>query len=220
MPGYVEVWSYQAHLASNETDTTGFLASCHHFAGLQLAFGHHRALLLYPNESSSTSHKSIFTMASNVSHAVSRRALTNLHSSMARAAGSFGSYNFREYFLRLADRKFNEELPSIIGQQQKLSFPPASQVYASLSSGQQGSSSSSASQQSSTPGEEDVDLLASLPEEQKARLQEWWNAANNDLEVWKRSSIVNNLYAAPRLVVEGEGNLAVEGGGGAGMEAG
>jgi hypothetical protein len=142
---------------------------------------------------------------------------------MARAAGSFGSYNFREYFLRLADRKFNEELPSIIGQQtyQKLSLQPASKVYSSLSSGQQGSSSSaSASQQSSPPGEEDTDILASLPEEQKARLQEWWATANNDLEVWKRSSIVNNLYAAPRLVVEGEGNLSVEGGGGGGMEAG
>lgn len=144
---------------------------------------------------------------------------------MARAAGSFGSYNFREYFLRLADRKFNEELPSIVGKDisQKLSFPPASKVYSSLSSGQQGSSSSNASQQqqqSGTPGEEDTDLLASLPEEQKTRLQEWWNIAHNDLEVWKRSSIVNNLYAAPRLVVEGEGNLSVEGGGGAGMEAG
>lgn len=142
---------------------------------------------------------------------------------MARAAGSFGSYNFREYFLRLADRKFNEELPSIIGQQtyQKLSLQPASKVYSSLSSGQQGSSSSaSASQQSSPPGEEATDILASLPEEQKARLQEWWATANNDLEVWKRSSIVNNLYAAPRLVVEGEGNLSVEGGGGGGMEAG
>lgn len=136
---------------------------------------------------------------------------------MARAAGSFGSYNFREYFLRLADRKFHEELSSIVGQQtyQKLSFPPASKVYSSLSSGQQ-----SQQQQSSTPGEEDTDLLASLPDEQKARLQEWWNRANNDLEVWKRSSVVNNLYAAPRLVVEGEGNIAVEGGGGDGMEAG
>lgn len=163
-------------------------------------------------------------MASQVPRNISRRALTGLHSSMARAAGSFGSYNFREYFLRLADRKFNDELSSIIGQQsyQKLSLPPASKVYSSLSSSSSSSSSSSgqsASQQSSPPGEEDTNLLASLPEEQKARLQEWWNRANNDLEVWKRSSIVNNLYAAPRLVVEGEGNIVAEGGGGAGMEA-
>lgn len=138
---------------------------------------------------------------------------------MARAAGSFGSYNFREYFLRIADRKFNKELSSIIGQQtyKKLSLPPAAKDYIFQSSSS--SSSQSASQQSSPPGEEDTDLLATLPEEQKARLQEWWNKANNDLEVWKRSSIVNNLYAAPKLVVEGEGNVTVEGGGGAGMEA-
>lgn len=138
---------------------------------------------------------------------------------MARAAGSFGSYNFREYFLRIADRKFNEELSSIIGQQtyKKLSLPPAAKDYIFQTSSS--SSSQSASQQSSPPGEEDTDLLATLPEEQKARLQEWWNKANNDLEVWKRSSIVNNLYAAPKLVVEGEGNVTVEGGGGAGMEA-
>lgn len=145
---------------------------------------------------------------------------------MARAAGSFGSYNFREYFLRLADRKFNEELSSIVGKQtyQKLSFPPASKVYSSLSSSSSSGQQQQHQQQSSsatTPGEEeDTDLLSSLPEEQKIRLKEWFNKANNDLEVWKRSSIVNNLYAAPRLVVEGEGNLAVEGGGGDGMEAG
>ncbi|KAK9898226.1 hypothetical protein P389DRAFT_30699 [Cystobasidium minutum MCA 4210] len=160
-------------------------------------------------------------MASQVPRNISRRALTGLHTSMARAAGSFGSYNFREYFLRLADRKFNDELSSIIGQQsyQKLSLQPASKIYTSLASSSSAASSSNSQQQSSPPGEEDTDLLATLPEEQKARLQEWWNKANNDLEVWKRSSIVNNLYAAPRLVVEGEGNLAVEGGGGAGMEA-
>jgi hypothetical protein len=162
-------------------------------------------------------------MASQVSSTISRRALTGLHSSMARAAGSFGSYNFREYFLRLADRKFEQDLSSILGQQtySKLSLPKASSVYASLS---KSSSSNSASQQqqsssSATPGEEDVDILQSLPEEQKARLQEWWNKANSEVEIWKRSSIVNNLYAAPRLVVEGEGNIMVEGGGGAGMEA-
>lgn len=166
-------------------------------------------------------------MASSIQNTISRRSLKSLHASMARAAGSFGTYNFREYFLRIADRKFGEELPAILGNQggsSKLSFPPAHSIYSSLSSSQASSSSSSntsssASASQSTPGEDDVDLLSTLPQEQQERLKEWWSKANHDLEVWKRSSIVNNLYEAPPLVVEGQGNITVQGGGGAGMEA-
>jgi hypothetical protein len=50
------------------------------------------------------------------------------------------------------------------------------------------------------------------------KLRGWWTEAEKDLEVLKRSAIINRMYQAPRLVVEGRGRIMTDGGGGAGME--
>jgi hypothetical protein len=123
-------------------------------------------------------------LPSAIRRAITRSHLSSLQSAYASTASSFQSYNFREYFERVANRKFNIELQGIIGQS------PHS----------------------------DGDLLELLDEQGKQALKKWWETAHKDLETWKRSSVVNNLFIAPKLVVEGAANLMSAGGGGAGME--
>lgn len=132
--------------------------------------------------------------SSSSSGAITRTAIASLHSSYNQAAQSFQSYNFREYFLRLGDRKFGKELEGIVG--------------------------SSASSQSSSQQQQQDDLTSQLDSTQREGLQAWYNKQVKDLETLKRAAVVNSLYIAPRLVVEGRGNVMTEGGGGAGMEAG
>lgn len=152
---------------------------------------------------------------------ITRRAIQSLHHDYLRAANSFGMYNFREYFMRVADRKFGEgatssssgksdALGAILGREglQKLALPKAASF-----------SSSSSTANADTPGEQDVDLLTVLGESEKKALLSWWTQSSADLESWKRSSIVNNLFEAPKLVVEGLANITSPGGGGAGSEA-
>lgn len=143
---------------------------------------------------------------------ITRSALASLHSNYVRTAQSFQSYNFREYFLRVAERKFSEDLERIVGPSvtKKLSLPSI----ASTSTSAPPSSSSSSSSQ-----EDSQDILGSLSQEEQKKLKEWLSRSEQDLEQWKRASIVNNLFQAPRLVVEGKGNMMTSGGGGAGMEA-
>jgi len=126
-------------------------------------------------------------LPSAIRRAITRSHLSSLQSAYASTASSFQSYNFREYFERVANRKFNLELQGIIGQ-------------------------------SSTSNSDGGDLLESLDEQGKQALKKWWETAHKDLETWKRSSVVNNLFIAPKLVVEGAGNLMIQGGGGAGAE--
>ncbi|EGG07095.1 uncharacterized protein MELLADRAFT_35661 [Melampsora larici-populina 98AG31] len=49
-------------------------------------------------------------------------------------------------------------------------------------------------------------------------LQKWWKDSIKELMVLERASVMNRLYEAPKLVVEGEGRFIVAAGGGAGME--
>jgi len=135
---------------------------------------------------------------------VTRSTLSNLYSTYRQTAQSFQSYNFREYFLRVSDRKFGEELGEVLGGSSKLDLKALAE-------------SSAATSSSSSSAEED--LLASVSQEQKERFKAWWSDAHKDLEQLKRSAVVNSLFIAPRLVVEGRGNVMTEGGGGAGVEA-
>lgn len=52
------------------------------------------------------------------------------------------------------------------------------------------------------------------------RLREWYRESLTELGVMARSAVVNRMYEAPKLVVEGRGRVMVSGGGGAGAEAG
>ena len=145
---------------------------------------------------------------------ITRGALSTLHSNYVRTAQSFQSYNFREYFLRVAERKFSDDLERIVG-----SNVVGSNVVGKLSLPSISSTSTSNASAPASSQEDSTDLLASLSQEEQKKLAEWWNRSESDLEQWKRASIVNNLFQAPRLVVEGKGNMSVSGGGGAGMEA-
>lgn len=144
---------------------------------------------------------------------ITRSALASLHGNYVRTAQSFQSYNFREYFLRVAERKFSEDLERIVGPSvtKQLSLPSISSTSTSTPISQPPSSSASQ--------EDSQDILASLSQDEQKKLKEWWSRSEQDLEQWKRASIVNNLFQAPRLVVEGKGNMMTSGGGGAGMEA-
>ena len=159
----------------------------------------------------------VATMAASAARTtITRSSLAALQSSYVRAASSFQTYNFREYFLRVADRTFSSDLERIVGSStlQTLSLPAIS-----LTSKDAASASSSQKSTSSEGAADDKDLLSQLSDDKKKELVDWYNQSEADLEQWKRSSIVNNLFLAPRLVVEGAGTVMSPGGGGAGMEA-
>lgn len=58
--------------------------------------------------------------------------------------------------------------------------------------------------------------MTSSPE---SRLREWYAQSLSELAVMARAAIVNRMYEAPKLVVEGIGRVMATGGGGAGAEA-
>ena len=141
---------------------------------------------------------------------ITRSSLSALQSSYAHAAQSFQTYNFREYFLRLSARKFSTDLDAILGPGIVQLPPIASNASNPLES---------LDKAGTAPADGSEDLLANLEPEKKEKFQQWWDRANKDLEQWRRASVVNNLFIAPKLVVEGAATVMVQGGGGAGMEA-
>lgn len=151
---------------------------------------------------------------------VTRSTLSSLYNSYIHTAQSFQSYNFREYFLRISDRKFGEELSKALnGSSSSSSRIKLEDIKAAAASSSSSSSSSSSAASPSSAAEEEEDVLANITPEQKEKFKAWWTAAQKDLEQLKRSAVVNSLFIAPRLVVEGRGNVMSHGGGGAGMEA-
>ncbi|GAA5898539.1 Isd11p [Sporobolomyces salmoneus] len=136
---------------------------------------------------------------------ITRTHLVALYKEQLRTANSFASYNFKQYFLRRTRDKFRLELPSLLDQSLSSS--------SSSSSGSEVSSSSS----SSTPTTEANGTSAGNGNEE--RLRAWYEESLGELAVMARSAIVNGMYEAPKLVVEGRGKVMAVGGGGAGAEA-
>jgi hypothetical protein len=135
---------------------------------------------------------------------ISRTHLLALYKEQLRVAHSFPSYNFKQYFLRRTRDKFRTELPAI------------------LDSAYAAPSSSSASSSSSTPIPSPTAALGSGESPARTseeRLREWYAESLSELAVMARSAIVNSMYEAPKLVVEGRGRIMATGGGGAGAEA-
>lgn len=52
---------------------------------------------------------------SSVPAQIKQHHLASLHSSFLNASSRFSSYNFREYFIRRSNQKFQDELPKLIG---------------------------------------------------------------------------------------------------------
>ena len=126
--------------------------------------------------------------------------------------------------MRRTRDKFRTELPSLLDS----AYASAGKTAAAASST---SPSSTTSPQPATeaaddasiysptktaPKDKDADLTTLTPE---SRLREWYAESLSDLAVMARAAIVNQMYEAPRLVVEGVGRVMTSGGGGAGAEA-
>lgn len=121
-------------------------------------------------------------LITNLPKQINRQHISNLHTAFLNTSSQFTSYNFREYFIRRSNLKFNQELPKLIQNNNKTS--------------------------------------TEIPIDQSSQetLQKWWKDSIDELMVLERASVMNRLYEAPKLVVEGEGRFRVAGGGGAGME--
>ncbi|BGO90306.1 hypothetical protein NBRC10512_004123 [Rhodotorula toruloides] len=138
---------------------------------------------------------------------ITRTHLLALYKEELRVAHSFASYNFKQYFLRRTRNKFRTELPALLDAS-----------YASVSAPSSSSSSPAAPEASpsSTPASSSAEEAGRTSEE---RLRDWYTESLGELAVMARAAIVNKMYEAPKLVVEGRGKVMVVGGGGAGVEA-
>ncbi|GAA6004711.1 Isd11p [Rhodotorula paludigena] len=143
---------------------------------------------------------------------LTRTHLLALYKEQLRIAHSFSSYNFKQYFLRRTREKFRTELPQLLDA-----------AYAAPSASSSASSTASSSApQASTSKAPAVDIQGGAepsgrtPED---RLRAWYTDALSELAVMARSAIINGMYEAPKLVVEGRGRVMAVGGGGAGGEA-
>lgn len=129
---------------------------------------------------------------------ITRTHLLALYKEQLRTANSFASYNFKQYFLRRTRDKFRNELPALLDS--NYAIP-----------------SSTSSTSSSTPTTTTSSSSTSSSNEE--RLRSWYQETISELSVMARSAIVNGMYEAPKLVVEGRGKVMAVGGGGAGAEA-
>ncbi|KAH9817347.1 hypothetical protein DFH28DRAFT_177798 [Melampsora americana] len=125
----------------------------------------------------------------NLPKQINRQDILNLHHTFLNTSSQFTSYNFREYFIRRSNLKFNQDLPKLL--------KPSITTTTTTNTTTQEIPTDSSSQD---------------------KLQQWWKDSIDELMVLERASVMNRLYEAPKLVVEGEGRFRVAGGGGAGME--
>ncbi|TNY22763.1 hypothetical protein DMC30DRAFT_410876 [Rhodotorula diobovata] len=148
------------------------------------------------------------------STAISRTHLLALYKEQLRVAHTFGSYNFREYFLRRTRNKFRAELPALLDA--AYASPSSSAASPSTSSSSSPAPHASTSTAPSKEVNGGADSPARTPED---RLREWYTESLGELAVMARAAIVNGMYEAPKLVIEGRGRAMAVGGGGAGVEA-
>lgn len=135
---------------------------------------------------------------------ITRTHVVALYKEHLRVANSFASYNFKQYFIRRAKDKFRTELPALLD----------SNYASSSSSSSTPSTSSSSDSTTLETTQEDAGPL-----ENQERMRAWYQENLSELAVMARSAIVNGMYEAPKLVVEGRGKVMATGGGGAGAEA-
>jgi len=109
-------------------------------------------------------------MALRIPNPITRANIVSLYQQHVRAAQSFASYNFKEYFLRRSRHKFRSELVAVVAK------------------------------------------------DDESALRQWWSAAQMELMQLKRAAVVNQLYTAPKLVVEGRGKMMSRRADGAGAD--
>lgn len=160
------------------------------------------------------------TLRISPSTPITRTHLLALYKEQLRVAHSFPSYNFKEYFIRRTRNKFRTELPHLLDS----AYAPAA-IASSSSSSSPSSSTPSAPAESAesdsiyAPTGASAAVAAEAATTPEARLRQWYGETLAELAVMARAAVVNRLYEAPKLVVEGKGRVMVTGGGGAGAEA-
>ncbi|ORY88829.1 hypothetical protein BCR35DRAFT_301179 [Leucosporidium creatinivorum] len=165
---------------------------------------------------------------------ITRTHLLALYKEQLRVANSFSSYNFRQYFVRRTKDKFRLEVPALLDAVEQ----QGEAAVEGAATGKEGvvealkQAAQEAAPKEESPAEDasiysptstplpaaDSAVTASSNSPQDA-LREWYTESLSELAVLARSAIVNQMYEAPRLVVEGVGQVVATGGGGAGQEA-
>lgn len=148
-------------------------------------------------------------LSSAVPASITRPHLVSLYAAYLRASSRFASYNFRSYFLRRSREKFRTELPAFL-----TGLSASSSTAGQLSTAEKGSALDKrlANARGGPPEE------AGLEQVDPKKLREWYLEARRELGVLERAAVMNRMYEAPKLVVEGAGKVMTTGGGGAGME--
>lgn len=132
---------------------------------------------------------------------ITNQHLVAIYREQLRIANSFSSYNFKSYFVRKTKAKFRTELPSLhlsssstlpssshLAAPAATEAPEANSIYAPIG----GQPLGLAVEEGTTP---------------EARLRNWYAEALGELAVMARASVINRLYEAPKLVVEGRGKV-------------
>lgn len=221
-----------AHLAPNRTPTLA-KSSC---SGASL-------LALYPRLAT---HLACTNMSSTVARSalaalpralkispstpITRNHLLALYKEQLRVANSFSSYNFRQYFVRRTKDKFRLEVPALLEAVEQQGEGKEGVVEALKQAAKEAAPKEEAAapapaedasiySPSSTPLPSASSTDAASSNSPQDALREWYTESLSELAVLARSAIVNQMYEAPRLVVEGVGQVMATGGGGAGGEA-
>ncbi|KAK4058266.1 hypothetical protein OIO90_000423 [Microbotryomycetes sp. JL221] len=159
---------------------------------------------------------------------INRTHLLALYKEQLKVAHSFTSYNFKQYFVRRTRDKFRNELPSLLDGHYSSSGSRSATTTLTNSSGRSTNERQQTRHEAddasiytptttTTTGTTTTTSQETLSQEE--RLRQWYAESLSELAVMARSAIVNRMYEAPRLVVEGVGRIMTAGGGGAGAEA-
>ena len=164
---------------------------------------------------------------------VTRNHLLALYKEQLRVANSFSSYNFKEYFVRRTKEKFRVEVPILLEKVEQAASGTSSEAGGKVVDALKAVHAEVESKSSETAVEEEpsgsiytptssATLPTTVQEAQTPEdaLRAWYAESLQELSVMARSAIVNQMYEAPRLVVEGVGRVMAVGGGGAGADAG
>lgn len=158
------------------------------------------------------------TLRISPSRPITRAHILALYKEQLRVAHSYSAYNFRHYFIRRARHQFRVELPALVeaAASAASTSAPSSSIDSPTSAAKEEENSIYAPI-TSTPTSSSTSVSTLTSSEQVLRT--WYDEALKELGVLARGSIVNRLYEAPKLVVEGRGRVMIVGGGGAGAEA-
>jgi hypothetical protein len=133
---------------------------------------------------------------------ITNQHLVAIYREQLRIANSFSSYNFKAYFVRKTKAKFRTELPSLL-------LSSSSTLASSHLAAPAGATSEAPEANSiyAPIGGEPLGVAVEEGTTPEARLRNWYAEALSELAVMARASVVNRLYEAPKLVVEGRGKV-------------